>query len=127
MKIALVIEDDFATRRSIAQLLLADGYGVCEGFQPDPIPFVPALDVIVSDVVTKPELDAVRLWASSIEERFGVPLVIVTGRAEIVAAGPKALGVADIVAKPFDMTDLLRRVRRAVETTQIVPGGLSWN
>ena len=56
-----------------------------------------------------------------------MPLVIVTGRAEIVAAGPKALGVADIVAKPFDMTDLLRRVRRAVETTQIVPGGLSWN
>ena len=127
MKIALVIEDDFATRRSIAQILLADGYGVCEGFQPDPIPFVPALDVIVSDVVTRPEVEAVRSWAWSIEERFGVPLVLVTGRPEIVAAGAETLGVADIVAKPFDMTDLLRRIRRAVESTQSVPGGMAWN
>jgi len=122
-----VIEDDFATRRSIAQLLLAEGYGVCEGFQPDPIPFVPALDVIVSDVVTSPEVDAVRRWARSIEERFGVPLVIVTGRPEIVSAGAGVLGVTDVVAKPFDVTDLLQRVRRAVDTGQIVPGGLSWN
>ena len=46
MRIALVLEDDYATRRAIAELLLRDGYGVCEGFQADPIPFVPAIDVI---------------------------------------------------------------------------------
>src|SRR3989442_12524634 len=62
MRIALVLEDDYATRRAIAELLLRDGYGVCEGFQADPIPFVPALDVIVTDVVMRPEIEAVRLW-----------------------------------------------------------------
>ena len=41
MRIALVIEDDAATRRVIAQTLLQDGYGVAESVMPEPIPFVP--------------------------------------------------------------------------------------
>jgi DNA-binding NtrC family response regulator len=127
MKIALVLEDDYMTRRAIAELLLHGGFGVCEGFQSDPIPFVPALDVIVSDVLTRPEIAVVRTWASSIEVRFGVPLVLITGRPEIVSAGAAALGVADIVAKPFDIKDLLQRVRRVIDTGNVVPGGLIWN
>ncbi|OLE75506.1 MAG: response regulator [Chloroflexi bacterium] len=127
MRIALVLEDDYATRRAIAELLLRDGYGVCEGFQADPIPFVPALDVIVTDVVMRPEIEAVRLWARSMTERFGVPVVLVTGRSEFVSAGPSELGVADVVAKPFDITDLLRRVRRVVDSGHVVPGALAWN
>src|SRR5207245_6546222 len=62
MRIALVLEDDYATRRAIAELLRRDGYGVCEGFQADPIPFVPALAVIVTDVVMRPDIEAVPLW-----------------------------------------------------------------
>src|SRR3989442_12521508 len=105
MRIALVLEDDYATRRAIAELLLRDGYGVCEGFQADPIPFVPALDVIVTDVVMRPEIEAVRLWARSMTERFGVPVVLVTGRSEVVLAGPSEAGVADVLSKPFHITD----------------------
>jgi len=81
----------------------------------------------VSDVLTRPEIAVVRTWASSIEVRFGVPLVLVTGRPEIVSAGAAALGVADIVAKPFDIKDLLQRVRRVIDTGNVVPGGLTWN
>src|SRR2546428_10991263 len=114
MRIALVLEDDYATRRAIAELLLRDGYGVCEGFRADPIPCVPARDVIVTDVVMRPEIEAVRLWARWMRERFGVPVVLVTGRSEVVSAGPSELGVADVVAKPVDITDLLRRGRRGV-------------
>ena len=44
MRVALVIEDDYATRRVIAQALLAEGYGVCESHAPDPIPFTPSLE-----------------------------------------------------------------------------------
>src|SRR2546428_5271162 len=104
MRIALVLEDDYATRRAIAELLLRDGYGVCEGFQADPIPFVPALDVIVTDVVMRPEIEAVRLWARSMTERFGVPLVLVAGRGVVVSPRPSELGVADRASKPFDLT-----------------------
>ena len=127
MRVALVIEDDYATRRVIAQALLAEGYGVCESHAPDPIPFTPSLDVIVTDVVTRPEVAAVRAWARSLQDRFGVPLVLVTGRSEIVAAGAAALGVAEIVAKPFSLGELAARVARAVATFQADLPLVRWN
>ena len=34
--------------------LLRAGYGVCEGFSADLIPFTPGVDVIVSDGIAKP-------------------------------------------------------------------------
>src|SRR2546430_17074706 len=104
MRVALVIEDDYATRRVIAQALLAEGYGVCECHAPDPIPFTPSLDVIVTDVVTRPEVAAVRAWARSLQDRFGVPLVLVTGRSEIVAAGPAPPRVAAILAETVSLS-----------------------
>jgi DNA-binding response OmpR family regulator len=126
VRVALVIEDDIATRRVIARALLAAGYGVCESFVADPIPFVPALDVIVSDVVTRPDPLAVRDWTRSLRERFGVPLVLVTGRDEILALGPLALGVADVVAKPFDVSDLALRVGRAIASFQAELPPVRW-
>src|SRR3989442_10637875 len=97
------------------------------GFQADPIPFVQAVDFIVTDVVMRPEIEAVRLWARSMTERFGVPVVLVTGRSEFVSAGPSELGVADVVAKPFDITDLLRRVRGGGDSGHVLPRALAWN
>src|SRR5438309_9834793 len=127
MRIALVIEDDAATRRVIAQTLLQDGYGVAESVLPEPIPFVPALDVVVTDVVTAPDVASVRAWARSIDERFDVPVVIVTGRPEILAAGAAALGVADLVAKPFEMADLVERVSVAVAAHKLAIPPNRWN
>ena len=127
MRIALVIEDDAATRRVIAQTLLQDGYGVAESVLPEPIPFVPALDVVVTDVVTAPDVASVRAWAWSIDERFDVPVVIVTGRPEILAAGAAALGVADLVAKPFEMADLVERVSVAVAAHKLAIPPNRWN
>ena len=127
MRIALVIEDDHATRRTIAQLLMRDGYGVCESVIPDPIPFVPSLNVIVSDVVMPPQVDAVRAWARSMQERFGVPVVLVTGRPEILAAGAASLGIADLVAKPFDVFDLIERISQAVTAHELAAAPNRWN
>ena len=127
MRVALVIDDDFATRRAIAQLLLTRGYGVCEGFVHEPIPFVPSLDVIVTDVVTAPDLESVRTWTGSLQQRFGVPVVLVTGRSHIITAGAAALGVADIVPKPFDVDELAERVALAVSTFVIDLPMVRWN
>src|SRR5438445_13470957 len=114
MRIALVIEDDAATRRVIAQTLLQDGYGVAESVLPEPIPFVPALDVVVTDVVTAPDVASVRAWARSIDERFDLPVVIVTRPRQLRAAGHSAPGVAQPAAQPFAMADLVERVSVAV-------------
>jgi CheY-like chemotaxis protein len=127
MRIALVIEDDAATRRTIAQVLMQDGYGVAESLAPDPIPFVPSLDMIVTDVVTSPDVTSVQAWARSIDERFDVPIVIVTGRPEIIAAGAAALGVADLIAKPFDLPDLIERVALAVAAHHMAAAPNRWN
>jgi DNA-binding NtrC family response regulator len=124
--VALVIEDDFSTRSAIAQLLMRRGYAVCEAFLPDPIPLVPSLDVIVSDVVVRPDVDSVRAWARSIQDRFGVPLVLVTAREAIAAAGPDALGVTDVIRKPFDLGDLVARIDRAVAAAPEQRAG-GWN
>src|SRR5207245_8336273 len=80
MRIALVIEDDAATRRVIAQTLLQDGYGVAESVLPEPIPFVPALDVVVTDVVTAPAVASVRASAPAIPVCLTVTAVLVTTR-----------------------------------------------
>src|SRR5438034_10973166 len=75
MRIALVIEDDAATRRVIAQTLLQDGYGVAESALPEPIPFVTGLDVVVTDVVTALDVACVGAGGRSAGGRLDAPAV----------------------------------------------------
>lgn len=46
----------------------------------------------------------------------GTPIVIATAHAEAVDEDPVRRGVADILAKPFDLDDFLARVGRALES-----------
>jgi CheY-like chemotaxis protein len=119
MKIVLVIEDDPVVRRAVAEVLLDAGYGVCEAWSADLIPAVPRLHVVVSDVVVgqRTDLETVTSWSRRLTDRFGVPVVLLTGRDDVVQQEPAFLGVADVIAKPFDVDDLLTRVDRAAATT----------
>jgi CheY-like chemotaxis protein len=116
MRIALVIEDDAVTRRAIAEVLLEAGFGVCEAFSGDLIPFTPQLDVIVSDLVIGANADvpAVRDWTSRISDRLRAPIVVVTGRADVAREDPATVGAVDVILKPFDVDDLVERVERAI-------------
>lgn len=60
MRVALVIEDDSVMRRQIADALLAAGFGVCEAFRADLLPFTPRLDVVVTDVEFGGDVPVVR-------------------------------------------------------------------
>jgi len=115
MRIVLIIEDDPVVRRAVAEVLLSAGYGVCEAWSTELIPMVPRLDVVVSDVVLaqRSDLPAVTEWSRGLRDRFGAPIVLLTGRHDIVQQEPAFLGVADVIAKPFDIDDLLARVGRA--------------
>lgn len=63
MRVALVIEDDSVVRREIADALLSAGFGVCEAFRADLLPFTPRLDVVVSDVEFGGDVPVVRTLA----------------------------------------------------------------
>ncbi len=119
MRVVLVIEDDSAVRRLISDVLMGAGYGVCETFSSDLVPAVPRLDAVISDIAIGPtsDLDLVRQWTRRMADRFSAPVVVVTGRSEIVREGPASLGVADVIPKPFDVNDLLARVERAVSAS----------
>lgn len=117
MRVVLVIEDDAPSRRAVAEVLLAAGYGVCEAWTADLIPMVPRLHVVVSDVVVSKTADiaTITAWARRLKDKFGCPVVLLTGKPEVAERSPASLGVADIIAKPFDAVDLLARVDRAAE------------
>ena len=68
-------------------------------------------DLVISDF-SMPDfngLDLVRLMKSI---RQGIPFIITTGHAEnVISKNPKALGIEEIVIKPFKCANLLRTVR----------------
>ncbi len=70
MRVVLIIEDDAAARRTIADAFLRAGYGVCETHTGDLVPAVPRLDAVISDA-------ALRV------ERFGAPIVAITSPLDV--------------------------------------------
>lgn len=68
-------------------------------------------------VIFPHDLGVVRQWSRRLADRFSAPVVVVTGRSEIVREEPVSLGVADVIPKPFDVNDLLARVERAVSAS----------
>jgi hypothetical protein len=70
MRVVLIIEDDGAVRRRIADGFLRAGYGVCETHSSDLVPAVPRLDAVISDTAVA-------------HERFRAPIVPIPAAADV--------------------------------------------
>jgi two-component system, LuxR family, response regulator FixJ len=112
-----VVDDDPAVRESLGALLSAEGFKSAEfasaadflaAFDPDRTACV-LLDVRM------PGMDGLALLESLGLERRGVPVVIMTGHADVpMAVRAIRAGAADFVEKPFASARLLETIRAAI-------------
>jgi two-component system response regulator FixJ len=115
-----VVDDDPAVRDSLEALLAAEGFetassGSAEAFlrQFDP---VGAACVLLD--VRMPGMDGLTLLETLGSDRKSVPVVILTGHADVpMAVRAIRAGAADFLEKPFAATRLLGSIRSAIART----------
>ena len=114
--IVLVVDDEPNIVRTVADRLKMSGYDVIEAadgqeaiaraLQDEP-------DVILLDVLM-PELDghAVVERLRQMEETRSLPVIMLTARSQVEdVARASALGAVDYVVKPFDLVELLEKIK----------------
>jgi DNA-binding response OmpR family regulator len=118
----LVVEDDKGVRTLLETVLEAEGFDVqsardgLEGLLKlrmlDPAALI--LDIMMPDV------GGLRVLDELTTEHAGVPVVVVTGKPEAAAEARIRLGDENVFDKPFDIDDLVARLR---EITDAGPAG----
>jgi CheY-like chemotaxis protein len=114
-KRVLVVDDDASIRELLSTALEDDGYEVVPASNgKDALSVVERWrpDVIVLDLMM-PIMDG-WTFAKRLREREEIPLVVLSA-ANDLGRHAKALGAADVIAKPFDLDQLLPKVARAAQ------------
>jgi two-component system response regulator MprA len=113
--LVLVVDDDSAIRRALERALSAEGYGVAlaeDGEQAlERVAFEPEPDVILLDLGL-PDVDGVKIVEQLRADGNEIPILVLTARQALTdrVAGLDA-GADDYLAKPFELDELLARVR----------------
>lgn len=113
-----VVDDDAAALDSLVMLLRSDGLNpsgfssatsFLEALTPD------ARGCVISDV-RMPGMDGVQLLKTLKERRCILPVIVITGHADVtVAVQAMKAGAAEFVQKPFESELILRLVRTCLE------------
>lgn len=107
-----VIEDDPDIRELLVEVLSDSDIGVDAAEHPAALSPSWSGDAIITDGFTLPYRRAnARELVRRLRERFGVPVVILTGQPEAVKDA-RELGAVAVITKPFDIGDLVATVRR---------------
>jgi two-component system, LuxR family, response regulator FixJ len=112
-----VVDDDADLRRSIAELLRAEGYRV-ESFT-NGAEFIASeptarLDGILLDI-EMPGLDGIGVLTALAERGLKVPVLVVTGQGDVpTAVKAMRLGAVNFIEKPCVAGELLRALREAL-------------
>mgnify|MGYP001607326252 CR=1 FL=1 len=117
-KAILIVDDDLAVLRSLEKLFKKEGYEVtCVSSGKEALARVERFDfdLVIIDI-RMPELDGIET-VKSIKEiqknkfKPDIPVIFITGYTDI-DANEIAKKLGDVVLKPFDLEDLLNRVRQ---------------
>lgn len=119
----LVVDDDPEIASLLSRYLQGQGLGVrvaCDGAQTRAALVQPDFDVVLLDLGL-PDADGLSLMRE-LRDRWAGPIIIVTGRGESVerVVGLE-LGADDYVSKPFDLRELLARIRSVLRRSKPKP------
>jgi PAS domain S-box-containing protein len=122
----LVVEDELTVRRLVQRLLLDQGYQVllaADGAEALDLEAAHdgAIDLLLTDIVM-PGLSGPALAEELSLRRPGTPVLYMSGwSADALAERGQAASEIELVAKPFGLAELSRRVRVAIESGQGAP------
>ncbi len=114
----LVVDDEERIRSSLRGILSDEGFRVLDtGRAPDVMDLIerehPAL--VLLDV-WMPDIDGIELLRRIKSERPAVPVIMISGHANIQnAVAATKLGAADFIQKPFSVTGLLAAIARVLD------------
>ena len=112
-----VVDDDAAMRDSLSFLLSASGFSV-ETYASASAFLARARSAegcVLTDV-RMPEIDGLELQRVLNEQRLPLPVIVMTGEADIaLAVKTMRAGAVDFLEKPFDADNLIGAVARALE------------
>jgi len=125
--LVLVVDDDPAIRRALERALGAEGYGVAlaeDGEQAlERVAFEPEPDLVLLDLGL-PDIDGVKIVEQLRADGNETPILVLTARQALTdrVAGLDA-GADDYLAKPFELDELLARVRALTRRTRVTSAG----
>jgi CheY-like chemotaxis protein len=115
----LVADDDPSVRRVLERALEREGYVVATASNgAEALEAVAAAppDLVVTDI-NMPDVDGIELLINLVE-RGGIKVIAISGGGlfpkDELLADARLLGAVDIIAKPFEIEDLLARVAAAL-------------
>jgi FixJ family two-component response regulator len=113
-----VVDDDYRILESLESLLESAGHTV--RLFPSAEAFLEAgvlggIDCLISDI-RMPGMDGFALLRLTQADRPGLPVILITGRAELISAQPPAnLPPQHLFVKPFDGKKLLAAITAALQ------------
>jgi CheY-like chemotaxis protein len=115
----LVIDDEVIVRMLMAELLEEAGYHVIEAHDgPSALKALQQedrIDVLVTDVGLPGGMNGRQVADAARETRPAIGVLFVTGYADMRAVGDDMAGGMQVMAKPFEGDELLRRVAELAE------------
>jgi two-component system response regulator FixJ len=113
----LIVDDDAAVRDSLRALLESSSFSVREFDSAKALLQTPELSrssCVIADI-RMPDMDGLALQQELLKRQVGIPVIIVTGHADVpLAVRAMKAGAVDFIEKPFDGQLILDSVGRAI-------------
>ena len=117
----LVVDDETNIRKVLKALLEQEGYQVSEakdGIEALSLLKKESFQTIITDL-RMPQLDGMGLLEASLKHYPDIPIIIVTAHGTVDSAvSALKMGAFDYISKPFDKTEMIQVIKKALNTYQ---------
>lgn len=125
----LIVEDDLVVAQVLAQAVEIEGLHPVVAqhvSEAESLARIRPPVLVLTDLFDTPYGEGSWAPIAGLRRAAGrAPIIVCTAHSGATRENPAARGVADIVAKPFDLDDLLDRIRRALDSDGAAVGSRS--